>query len=25
MSEEMLAKLDKVTIDAAEDGQLLEL
>ncbi|MGH6899248.1 MAG: MBL fold metallo-hydrolase [Geminicoccaceae bacterium] len=25
MSEEMLAKLDEVTIDAAEDGQLLEL
>jgi ribonuclease BN (tRNA processing enzyme) len=25
MSEQMLAKLDEVTIDAAEDGQLLEL
>jgi ribonuclease BN (tRNA processing enzyme) len=25
MSEEMLAKLDQVTIDAAEDGQLLQL
>jgi hypothetical protein len=25
MSEAMLAKLDEVTIDAAEDGQLLEL
>jgi ribonuclease BN (tRNA processing enzyme) len=25
MSEEMLAKLDEITIDAAEDGQLIEL